>query len=178
MMEYSSSEARRGKDTKKIKESQSSLLSACITLPQVNSTIFLLMNNNIRHICMYNIYPAFQTWIELADADGSSYRLNDHWISSNVLPFVSGTQMTTNATVKAHTTMYMENVAKSKSKKTIKAQHVSHQHILPLSHKICYKFSLLVCPFLAVTQTLFLIFIHTFMIIFSSRPNIHNFLQP
>lgn len=36
--------------------------------------------------------------------------LKDHWISSIVFPFVSGTQMVTNTTVKAHTTAYMVKV--------------------------------------------------------------------
>jgi len=36
--------------------------------------------------------------------------LKDNWISSMDLPLVSGTQMVTNPTVKAHTNAYMVNV--------------------------------------------------------------------
>lgn len=41
---------------------------------------------------------------------GNKPHLKDHWISSRVLPFVSGTQMDTNTTVKALTAVYIAKV--------------------------------------------------------------------
>jgi len=73
------------------------------------------------------------------------HHLKDHWISSMDFPFVSGTQMVTNPTVKAHTNAYMVKVPdKNKGgfwltndkniERKISAMHTNLQNSIPRAY--------------------------------------------